>query len=389
MAAHTTCRTYYPDLSRQLFEAGDVIVRYDVGTDGAISNVTLAKTSGVDRLDTASLRCVSEHWQDAPAMLNGVPVVSPGHEAMIRFFMQPPSTAADFVQRGVARQSLGERSEAISDFTQAIGLDPTFADAYRWRAAAYQAAGQDDLARLDLDKLKTLPSPPKRDRSRHRPSCPEASMQALRIAALVACLAVMAAPLARADDTAALPALADAQAVLGATVADVQANGVAGIRAHAGGLERALAGAKDAILATRPAQGRITVLTDGPTDTLAALAAAVADKRDAVAVRDPYPAISLYLGSYYNEIGKPRDALRVLDAGLSLYHMKDYISLLGETRPGLLVERTAALTALRRFDDAIARRRRRARRSAAAAGFVPRPSRSQQGLRADRAWPAR
>ena len=79
------CATYFPDLSRRLNESGDVLVHYDVGVDGAISNVGIAKSSGSDRLDQAAISCVSSRWRNTPAMQGTQAVASPGHQAIIRF----------------------------------------------------------------------------------------------------------------------------------------------------------------------------------------------------------------------------------------------------------------------------------------------------------------
>jgi protein TonB len=79
------CQTYYPDLSRRLNEAGTVTVHYDVGIDGTISNVGIAKSSGSDRLDNAAVSCVSSKWRNTPATQGSQPVASPGHQANIVF----------------------------------------------------------------------------------------------------------------------------------------------------------------------------------------------------------------------------------------------------------------------------------------------------------------
>src|ERR1700712_509254 len=81
-----------------------------------------------------------------------------------------------------------------------------------------------------------------------------------------------------------------AQHTLDATNADFHSQGIRGIATHVDDLEKALAGAKDAVLATHPATGTITVLTDGMADTIIGLASAslAAKKnggnRDAIAV---------------------------------------------------------------------------------------------------------
>jgi periplasmic protein TonB len=79
------CASFYPDLSKRLNESGDVLVHYDVGVDGAISNVGISKSSGSDRLDQAAVSCVSTRWRNKPAMNGDTAVASPGHEAIVRF----------------------------------------------------------------------------------------------------------------------------------------------------------------------------------------------------------------------------------------------------------------------------------------------------------------
>ena len=79
------CTSYYPDLSRRLNESGDVLVHYDVGVDGTITNVGVSKSSGSDRLDQAAVSCVSSRWRNTPAMNGDTPVASPNHQAIVRF----------------------------------------------------------------------------------------------------------------------------------------------------------------------------------------------------------------------------------------------------------------------------------------------------------------
>jgi tetratricopeptide (TPR) repeat protein len=86
-----------------------------------------------------------------------------------------------------------------------------------------------------------------------------------------------------------------------------------------------------------------------------AMAAAGADKSSGVTATDaldnPYPKMSFYLGTYYDEIDKPAEALRVLDAGLAASVVPDLD--LGSDRALVLVERGAALMALRRWQDVL------------------------------------
>src|SRR5579872_1557934 len=95
------------------------------------------------------------------------------------------------------------------------------------------------------------------------------------------------------------------------TEVDLQKTGVLGVKAHIDDLENALSeGVK--IFPPAPApDGTVTLLTDGSTETLAATTAAAESGKNAVAVANPYPRIGLYLAVYYDEIGKPEDALRV------------------------------------------------------------------------------
>lgn len=86
------CSTYYPDTSRRLNQSGDVLIQYDVGVDGAVSHVKVMRSSGVQDLDQAALQCVSRHWRNTPALANGVPVASPGHQAIIRFTLSEPAS---------------------------------------------------------------------------------------------------------------------------------------------------------------------------------------------------------------------------------------------------------------------------------------------------------
>lgn len=176
---------------------------------------------------------------------------------------------------------------------------------------------------------------------------------------LAALIAIGLALPARADTapaTAAQQPWVKAQAVLDATLADLSKDGIMGVAAHAADLDQALADAGTALSAADSGTRTITVLTDGPEEMLVALTAAAADKNAAgwqtVAVNNPYPLISLYLGSYYNEIGKPQEALRVLDKGLTLFAVQGMA--LGAHRPLLISERGAALASLKRWPDALA-----------------------------------
>lgn len=167
-------------------------------------------------------------------------------------------------------------------------------------------------------------------------------------------LGLMALPIAgNAEDTAppAQPWEKD-QALLKDVEAVVQSGGIMALQPRAPELEKVLTAAQ----LTYQMGGTTYVLVDGVAESLVAMAMATSDKAKgaskAVAVDNPYPLIALYLASYYDEVGKPEEALRVLDLGLS----KSAVSgiELGESRPLLLVERGEALAALKRTTDALA-----------------------------------
>jgi tetratricopeptide (TPR) repeat protein len=147
----------------------------------------------------------------------------------------------------------------------------------------------------------------------------------------------------------------DDLALINQTRADVQARGIMALADHRERLEKALAGGKHSEELAAAARPTSYVLTEGPADSLVAMMLAATDKpKDAtsvVAVEDPYPAISFYLASYYDEMGKPEEALRVLDLGLTFSTLPDMDT--GETRGLILVERGAALEALHRWQDVL------------------------------------
>jgi protein TonB len=66
--------SYYPAIAVRLNQEGTVTVAIHVGTDGSVTNVQVAESSGHDSLDEASIKCISARWHFKPAMENGVPV---------------------------------------------------------------------------------------------------------------------------------------------------------------------------------------------------------------------------------------------------------------------------------------------------------------------------
>jgi len=145
-----------------------------------------------------------------------------------------------------------------------------------------------------------------------------------------------------------------AQAEVTATESDMARSGIRGIGPHVAKLEEAMAQANHPFGDSLAENGDRLVLADGQTETFgAALIGAGRDGRQTVVLVNPYPRISFYLGSYYNEIAKPTEALRVLDAGLSLPEPIPG-SMLGEMRPHLIGEKGVALISLKRWPEALA-----------------------------------
>ncbi|MGD0866970.1 MAG: tetratricopeptide repeat protein [Rhizomicrobium sp.] len=148
------------------------------------------------------------------------------------------------------------------------------------------------------------------------------------------------------------------QALMKTAWADIQSGGILAVAPHVPDLEQPLANAKQTIDSAASSSGTRYVLTDGPADTLMTLLLAATDKtgngQHVVAVQDPYPNISFYLGSYYNEIGKFDDAVRVLDEGLALAGVQGLGTGIGASQPILVSEKGAALAGLKRWPDALA-----------------------------------
>lgn len=147
------------------------------------------------------------------------------------------------------------------------------------------------------------------------------------------------------------------QALLKTVRDETGSGGIMSVQTHVKDMENALSGAKLTYVIDEP-NGKVSyTLTDSAAEALVAMTMATMDNHNqkmaqAVAVQNPYPAIGLYLGSYYNEVGKPADALRVLDIGLSLSAISGLN--LGDDRADLIAERGAALLGLQRWSDMLA-----------------------------------
>jgi tetratricopeptide (TPR) repeat protein len=70
-----------------------------------------------------------------------------------------PNTADYFYYRGMAYENMGEREEALRDFTSAIKLDKNFVAAYISRASTYYGMGKYQEALDDLTEyIKRKPA---------------------------------------------------------------------------------------------------------------------------------------------------------------------------------------------------------------------------------------
>jgi len=61
-----SCQDLYPPLSTKLNEEGTTGLRFTVTADGDVTNASVTKSSGFDRLDAAALSCITRwHWNPA------------------------------------------------------------------------------------------------------------------------------------------------------------------------------------------------------------------------------------------------------------------------------------------------------------------------------------
>jgi tetratricopeptide (TPR) repeat protein len=141
-----------------------------------------------------------------------------------------------------------------------------------------------------------------------------------------------------------------AEADVRATEADIAKGGILAIRSHVEGLENILDEGKKSFPPPPSTEGKMMILVDGQVEMLVALGSAAADKRDAVAIFNPYPSAAFYLALYYNEIQKPDDALRAVNAGMKLTTPEGLQ--FGAHMIPLFAEQAAAFEMLKRFQDA-------------------------------------
>jgi periplasmic protein TonB len=73
---HVCGGDFYPEVSVRLNEEGTATAAFKVGTDGSVTDVSIAKSSGSDRLDAATIKCVGR-WRYKPATQDGAAVEMP------------------------------------------------------------------------------------------------------------------------------------------------------------------------------------------------------------------------------------------------------------------------------------------------------------------------
>jgi protein TonB len=76
IGASHTCERQYPPIAVRLNQQGSTIIRFTVNTNGSVSNVHVARSSGHEMLDDAAIRCAWS-WRYRPAFENGWPVPAP------------------------------------------------------------------------------------------------------------------------------------------------------------------------------------------------------------------------------------------------------------------------------------------------------------------------
>lgn len=67
------CVEQYPAMALRLGQEGTTMLSFKISTDGGVSNVTVAKSSGYDSLDSAAVSCAGR-WHYKPATQDGTPV---------------------------------------------------------------------------------------------------------------------------------------------------------------------------------------------------------------------------------------------------------------------------------------------------------------------------
>lgn len=137
---------------------------------------------------------------------------------------------------------------------------------------------------------------------------------------------------------------------------DLRAGSIKALAPHVAEFEAALAHGRQFFPDGATLDHHKYVMADGPTENLLVTLAAAAKTPDGAAtmvtvVPNIYPLISLELGSYYNQTGRPQDAVRVLDEGLALTPSPE--GAVGAHAGAMMSEKGAALGALKHYPEAL------------------------------------
>ncbi len=73
---HRCGEEWYPPISKRLDEHGVTTLAFRIAVDGSIKDITVANSSGSERLDNAAMSCASS-WRYSPAIEAGHPVEVP------------------------------------------------------------------------------------------------------------------------------------------------------------------------------------------------------------------------------------------------------------------------------------------------------------------------
>lgn len=139
---------------------------------------------------------------------------------------------------------------------------------------------------------------------------------------------------------------------------ELQQGGIKALAPHVADFEAALANGKQFFPDGALVDDKRYVLVDGLAENLLMLLTyTAAQKKDptvkAVAtIPNPYPSIGSELASYYDETGKPEDAIRVLDASMALSPAPEVHA--GGHLGSMIGEKGFALGLLKRFPEALA-----------------------------------
>lgn len=138
----------------------------------------------------------------------------------------------------------------------------------------------------------------------------------------------------------------------------LRSGGIKALAPHMAEFEAALANGKQFFPDGALVDDKRYVLADGTAETLMMLLAYTAPPKKDPAVKtvamipNPYPSIGIELASYYDEVGQPEEAIRVLDESMALSPAPDFKA--GAHVAVMIGEKGVALGMLKRFPEALA-----------------------------------